>query len=91
MLDKTENIGQVIFSMESLPFFLKKICVFINLLVPKKCPYKFYSIGKNRFWNLVYCLSSFVTLDKTKKRTDTNIFFSEKLAFFQKFVFSTTF
>ena len=41
MLNNTEKIGQVIFFNGKFAFFPKKICVFINLLVPKKCPYNF--------------------------------------------------
>ena len=41
MLDNTEKIGQVIFFNGKFAFFSKKICVFINLLIPNKCPNKF--------------------------------------------------
>ena len=74
---------KIIFSLESLYFF-SKICVFNNLLGPKKCSYKYHSFCQNTLGTFTNGSLRLVILDTTRKK-QTKIFFSlESLYFFSK-------
>ena len=50
-----------------------KICVFINLLGPKKCSYMFHSNCQNCFWTLSDHPRVFVTLDNARRKKGQNL------------------
>ena len=84
-----ENVGHNVFFIGNIAFF-SELCVFNNLLGPKKCSYRFRSNCQNTFWTLTNCPLGFATLDNTKTNRPLYFFHWACCLFFQKFVFSTT-
>ena len=78
-----EKLGHNIYSTGKFAFFFTKICVFNNLLGPKKCSHKFHSNCQNTFRTLQKCSLSFFVLDNIRKTVQL-IFFTEKTTFFIK-------
>ena len=80
--------AKVFSSLERLPSF-SQLCVFNNLLGPKKLSFIFQSNRQNSLWNLIKCSVMFVTLDITRKNGPKSFLHWKVTFFFQNFVFWT--
>ena len=82
---KEKKQAKVFSSLERLPCFWQ-LCVFNNLLDPKKRRFIFQSKCQNSLWTLIKCSLMFVTLDDTRKKGQ-KLFHRENCSFFKNVCF----